>query len=478
LSSLADKLLGFPPWLALALIFALPAAEASMFVGLFFPGELIILLGGVLANQHKLPLWAVLVVGSVGAIIGDSIGYEVGRRFGDRVLARLPKRLVKPEHLDRGRDLLRRKGGRAVFIGRFTAALRALVPGLAGTSRLPYPTFLLFNVLGAVAWVSVTAVTGYAVGSSYHHAEKRLSLISFGILSLVVVWLLSRALRRSERLRTWSRRRFGWLDRLDRILVATLAVFAGAVWLVAGLTQDVVAREGVVVFDPRLLGDVIARRSAVLTPLAKITTFLGTGPVVYGLLILTGVLLWRRTRNWQPLVLAVSWLAAGQLVRLALNRSVGRPRPPAALHLVLAHGFAFPSGHTTTATIGYGLLAVLAAMLLSWGRRWFPAVAVVLAVLVGLSRVYLGVHWPTDVLGGWALGVGWLALGAAVSRIIALRRHRAGPDRGGLERPGVVERPGVLERPGVERPPGTGPRSVRRPAPRTPAPAPGPQGDS
>src|SRR4051794_7253807 len=256
MSSLADRLLAVPPWLALLLIFVIPAAEASIFVGLFFPGELIILLGGVLANQDKLPLWSVIAVGSAGAIIGDSIGYEVGRHFGDRVLARLPKRLVKPEQLDRGRDLLRRKGGRAVFLGRFTAALRALVPGLAGTSRLPYPTFLLFNVLGAVTWVTVTAVTGYIVGSSYHHAEKRLSLISFGILALVVGWLLYRALRRSVRLRAWSRRRLGVLYRLDRPLVVGLAVFAAASWLVIGLTQDVVDHDGVALSDPRLLADV------------------------------------------------------------------------------------------------------------------------------------------------------------------------------------------------------------------------------
>lgn len=430
MSGLADRLLGFPPWLALALIFALPAAEASIFIGLFFPGELIILLGGVLANQHKLPLWSVLVVGSAGAIVGDSIGYEVGRRFGDRVLARLPKRLVKPEHLDRGRELLRNKGGRAVFLGRFTAALRALVPGLAGTSRLPYPTFLLYNVLGAVSWVTATAVTGYAVGSSYHHAEKRLSLISFGILALVLGWLLYRALRRSDRLRAWSRHRLSLLHRLDRTLLVAVAVLVGAAWLVSGLTQDVVDHDGVVVDDLRLSIDVVHQRSALLTPLARLATALGTGPVVYGLLLVVGGLIWRRTGRWQPVVLAGTWLAAGQLVRLALNRSVGRPRPPADLHLVHASGFAFPSGHTTTATIGYGLLAVLLPLLFPTARRWSVPVAVVLAAAVGVSRVYLGVHWPTDVLGGWSLGIGWLALAAVSSRLLVLQHRQTYPNAG------------------------------------------------
>jgi len=424
---LADKLLGFPPWLALVLIFALPTAEASIFVGLFFPGELVILLGGVLANQHKLPLWSVIVVGSAGAVIGDSIGYEVGRHYGERVLAKLPRRLVKPEHLDRGRDLLRRKGGRAVFLGRFTAALRALVPGLAGTSRIPYPNFLAFNVAGGVAWVTFTALTGYVVGASYHSAASRLSLISFGILAFVIAWFTYRATRRSERLQAWSRRRFTWLYRLNRNLVVALTALGGAVWLFAGFIQDVVEHDGTALSDPRLLADVIDHRSAAMTPIAKVATFLGTGPVVYGLLMVLGILLWRRTGRWQPLALTLGWLAVGQLLRLTVNHAVGRPRPPDALHLVGAGGFAFPSGHTTTATLGYGLIAVLVVALFPGARRWAALAVVVLAAAVGLSRVYLGVHWPTDVFGGWALGVAWLALAAVVSIAVRLQRARRAP---------------------------------------------------
>src|SRR5450759_1279001 len=131
-SWLIEQVLGFPPWLALALIFLLPAAEASVFAGFIFPGEVVVFFGGVLANEGRLALWTVILVGSLGAIIGDSIGYEVGRHYGMRLLARLPARLVKPDHVTRAQDLIRRKGGRAIFLGRFTAALatdQVLCPG-------------------------------------------------------------------------------------------------------------------------------------------------------------------------------------------------------------------------------------------------------------------------------------------------------------------------------------------------------------
>ncbi len=427
MSHLADKLLGFPPWLALVLIFALPAAEASMFVGLFFPGELIVLLGGVLANQHKLPLWSVIVVGSAGAVIGDTIGYEVGRHYGDRVLAKLPKKLVKPEHLDRGRELLRSKGGRAVFIGRFTAALRALIPGLAGTSRLPYPTFALFNVLGGVSWVIVTALTGYAVGSSYRSAQKRLSLISFGILAVVAVAIGYQVLRRSQRANAWARRRVSWLYRLDGPLLTSLSLLVAGAWLFGGVTQDVVEHDGIALSDRRLLNAVISQRSSLLTPIAKLVTTLGTSVVLYLLLTALGLVVWRRTRRAAVPVVCLLWLVAGQSIRLAVNHAVARGRPPHSLHLVTAGSYAFPSGHTTTATIGYGLAVLLVAVLIPARRRLVAAGAVVLAVAVGLSRVYLGVHWPTDVIGGWALGIAWLALAGTAAAAVRLIRTRRSP---------------------------------------------------
>lgn len=165
MNGVVDKLILLPPALVLALVFLVPALEASAFIGFVFPGEIAVLLGGVLAQQGKVPLWLVFVLGSAGSIVGDSIGYEVGRRHGDRLLRRLPRWLVKPEHLERGKDLLRRRGGVAVFLGLFTAVLRVMIHGLAGTSRLPYRS-VVFNVAGAIAWTIETALSGTSVPTS------------------------------------------------------------------------------------------------------------------------------------------------------------------------------------------------------------------------------------------------------------------------------------------------------------------------
>jgi len=186
-TQLAKAILDLPAPVALLLIFALPALEASAFVGIVFPGEIAALLGGVLAQQGRIPLWAAISAAIAGAVVGDSIGYAVGRRFGESLLLRLPQRLLKAEHVDRSKSTINRLGGKAVFIGRFTAALRVFVPGLCGMARMPYRRFLMWNVAGGVVWAGGCVVLGYLAGSSWERLHRQLSHAGFIVLGVVVV---------------------------------------------------------------------------------------------------------------------------------------------------------------------------------------------------------------------------------------------------------------------------------------------------
>lgn len=185
--------------MALLLVFLLPALEASVFLGLIIPGEIGVLLGGVLANQHKLDLAAVLALAILGAVLGDSVGYEVGKRYGERLLAKVPDRLLDEDKLHRAEESVRRLGGKAVFVGRFTAAARALVPGLAGISRIPYVRFLAFNVAGGAIWATLFVLLGYAVGSQYKTVEHNATLVGIGLLVVIVAFFLVRRSRRAAK---------------------------------------------------------------------------------------------------------------------------------------------------------------------------------------------------------------------------------------------------------------------------------------
>lgn len=192
-------LLGLPVWLAVLAVFALPALESSAFVGFVFPGEVALVLGGVLAWQGHTPLAAVLAAGIGGAVAGDSVGYLVGRRWGRRILEGVLGRLVHRDQFDRAEAYLAERGGKAVFVGRFTAALRVLIPGLAGMSGMPYRRFAFFNITGGAAWATMSVLIGYAGGSSWEHASSLAGRIGLGVLAGVAAVLAARWLSHRRR---------------------------------------------------------------------------------------------------------------------------------------------------------------------------------------------------------------------------------------------------------------------------------------
>lgn len=211
MNALAEQVLGSPAWLVYVVVAAVVLAEDAIFVGFVVPGETLAIIGGVTASLGHTNLAAMLAVVAVAAVVGDSIGYEVGRVWGTRVLdhRRLDSRR---EQVERTRSLLRRRGGVAVFIGRWSAFLRAVVPALSGAVRMPYRTFLPWNIVGGVTWTAAVVVGGYLAGASYGRVEQWLgrgaALVIAGILVLALVgWQLRRLLLRRQLLRRQLLRR-------------------------------------------------------------------------------------------------------------------------------------------------------------------------------------------------------------------------------------------------------------------------------
>jgi membrane-associated protein len=197
LQKVVDVLLGVPPWLALLIIAGLVFGEAALFFGFVLPGETAVVYGGVLAAAGKVPVAAVLAVVIVAAVIGDSVGFEVGRKLGPR-LTEAPMLRNHTDRVAAGQEYLRRRGGRAVVMGRFTAFLRAVMPGLAGASRMEYPRFLVFNVMGGVIWGSACVLLGYFAAHSISRVTHYLGVTS-GVVATVLVLGLAWAWHRRSR---------------------------------------------------------------------------------------------------------------------------------------------------------------------------------------------------------------------------------------------------------------------------------------
>ena len=185
------------PW-GYVLLFALTLFEASAFIGLFIPGETALLLAGVVAQQGKVSLTVCIACAVVGAILGDSLGYEIGRHLGPKMRSSWMGAKVGEERWKKAHEYLRRKGGRAIFLGRFVGVLRALVPAVAGDSRMPYRTFLMWNVLGALIASPAVILAGYFAGSSYKRIESKLSYASWILAGCVVLFLIVKLVRHRQ----------------------------------------------------------------------------------------------------------------------------------------------------------------------------------------------------------------------------------------------------------------------------------------
>lgn len=503
---LTSGILGLHGFAALAVVFAMPALESSAFVGFIFPGEITVVLGGVLAFNHRVNLYAVMAAAVAGAIIGDSVGYAVGRRWGNRLLEGPLSRFIRADHAQRAKQYLAKRGGTAVFLGRFTAALRVMVPGLAGMSGVPYARFVISNVSGGTIWAITFVLLGYGAGASWRKVAKtaqNASLLLLGVIIVVLLvvggarWVAHHPERVRARLRwvgrlpgiRWVRRRFdrqlSWLARRVRPSGALgLSLTAGfLVTLLLGtgfaVLANVVAGRGVVRHvDQPVLDWLVRHRSPAFTTAMKVVTVLGSTAFVLPVVAVGGLVLVaaprlsirRRTagagaaagggteeagsgtaaagRSWgsprPALILAGAFLGAWAPSEL-MKAIVARPRPPVAVRLVVTNSWSYPSGHAAQAVAFYGCAAVLlGAATKRWSTKatiW--AGSVLMIVAVGFSRLYLGVHWLTDVLGGYALGAVWLGLPLIVIRAVSELRSRSGPSIGPSDLTVLPQLPGA-----------------------------------
>jgi len=171
MSNLIDGILNVNAILAFILVGVMVFAEDALFVGFVIPGETAAVLGGVVASRGNANVVLMAAVVVAAAILGDSAGYEIGKRFGPRLLESKPLRKQRAK-LDRAQDFLRRRGGVAVFLGRFVAFFRAVMPALAGTSHMPYPRFIAWNAAGGLVWGVAFVTLGYFAGNSYAAVAK------------------------------------------------------------------------------------------------------------------------------------------------------------------------------------------------------------------------------------------------------------------------------------------------------------------
>lgn len=426
------------PTLAGLTVFAIAMGESLAIVGLFVPGVVLMFGIGALVSTGAMDLAATLAWAFAGAVTGDGLSYWLGRRYHGQLRGRWPFR-SRPGLLNRGEAFFRRHGGKSVLLGRFVGPIRPVIPLVAGMLDMPAPRFFLVNILSALAWAPAYLLPGVIFGASLDLAAEvatRLAVVlvaavaalwlSGWLVRRVFLFLQPRAGRIIDRALAWSDRHpaLGHLTAAlvdprhpeSRALLLFAVVLVTAGWVFVWVLAEVAGGMELAALNDRVYHLAQGLRTPWADRVLVVITELGDAEVLTALLL--GVAAWLGLqRHWLALG---HWLGAGlfaALVPTLMKWAVQEPRPAAAA----VDGFSFPSGHTTASMVILGFLAVLVARELPPARRWIAYVAGGLSALaIALSRLYLGVHWFSDVLGGMALGLAWVALLG-----IAYRRHPA-----------------------------------------------------
>ena len=457
------------------LVGALAFLETGAFVGLVAPGETTVIVGGVIAGQGEISLIPLIGLVWLCCVLGDTTSFFIGRHLGRGFLLRHgPKIKVDEERLEQVESYFERHGGKTILVGRFIGLVRAVAPFVAGSSGLAFGRFLPFSIIGAGLWATLFCVLGYVFYRSLDRvtAVAGQATLAFGItVALIVGGVYAyRRLRRAENRRALA----AWFERQGRRpVLRPLAAVIGALWRVAvrplvhvaaprvrfvferltpghlGLeltTALAVAGVGFYVFvlyavilsddpgathgDRELLDVADDLHSERAVDVVQLITDLGSFVTVSALVLGTAVLLLLRRHFTEVVALVAGALLVYVAVQIA-KEGVDRPRP--ARPLDAAHNASFPSGHAAYATIWIGVALLLSGALRGLASRAaLVTLAIAIAVAIGLSRIYLRVHFWSDVAGGWGLGAGILGACAAIALIVSyIRQNESAPATSG-----------------------------------------------
>lgn len=398
-------------------LFVLALLEGVPLIGLVIPGHTAIIASGFFARLGYFNIWTVIILASIGALLGDAIGFYLGRRYGMAFVNRLrPFFFIKDSSIQKARDLLSKHTGKAVIIGRFSPMTRALMPFLVGASKTAVGRFWAYNVVGAVSWAVSAVLIGYALGEGYRVAASYLGKISLVaiLIAIIVIWGYK-----------FINMRFPIFRKYE---LFTLTFNVLSLWGLGSMIDALTDQTFRLSFDVWSNGLMTSLDQAwpLAVTVALWISYATNVWVTAGIGVAIGAYFLYR-KKWRSAVISFASVGVTALAIGIMKTLFMSARPANALMQVFSGGPSFPSGHSAMAA---ALFIVVAYLFMSGvrslaKRESLLVLGVLTVMLVGVSRLILHVHWATDVIGGWSLGVfvstGMILLVRYVGAIIVSR---------------------------------------------------------
>jgi len=388
------------------ILFLSAMIEALPVFGSFFPGHTVVLLSGLLAQMGILRLDAAIFTASVGAMIGDFLAYVIGWKYGHDFIVRYGKYFYfNQEKYNKTRQLVDEHAGKTLIIGRFNTFTRAFAPFIAGISHLKFSKFIIYNIVGGLAWAASSVFIGYIFGQSFATASKYFG--RFIIIAAVAVVLMILGYR--------------FLDKRRHIFVKYhvyyLVLNALSIYIFSKMVEDYFDKESTYRFDLWLAQNIVSIWQPGINKLMVFITDVFSPESLLIAAVLAAVYYFIK-KNYYNSVLIFVGSVGGLVWGEILKQLIGRPRPIDGL--VLESGLSFPSQHSVMALTFFSLAMFLFVKKIKNKvlRYLFIFINLFLIMLIGWSRIYLKVHYFSDVIAGFALGLFWLTFLVLIFAVI------------------------------------------------------------
>ncbi|MCX6746384.1 MAG: LssY C-terminal domain-containing protein [Candidatus Parcubacteria bacterium] len=427
------------------LVFLISFLESLAFVGIFIPGTIFNIFMGFLAGKGMFDIGDLIWFAVLGAILGDGLSFYLGKKANK--IFRPENRIFKSNYLVKGEKFFKKHGNKSIFVGRFIGPIRPIIPFVAGIFKMETKRFIFWNVLSAFAWAAFYLFLGYFFGQAWqiiaaYSSRASIFLIALAIFLVLYYLLKELILKEGKRFLLFLKSIlisiiqaitknteiinliknhpliFGFLQhRLDKknfsglpLTLFTLA-FLYIIFLFLDIIRAVIKSAPITAADIRLENLLYVFRQARLARVFTWITILGEWEFCLSLIFLISLLFWLWHKKNYILPFWVT-LAGTEIFVFLGKLALNRPRPE-DVALYLEKSASFPSGHAALAMALYGFLIYFAwRHLKSWPNKLNALFAGILIIIViGFSRLYLGLHYLSDILGGYLLALLWLIIG-------------------------------------------------------------------
>ncbi|MEI8337630.1 MAG: bifunctional DedA family/phosphatase PAP2 family protein [bacterium] len=364
--------------------------ESIPIIGFIIPGQTLLVIAAIFARLGAYNIWELIALAALGSFLGDAVGYFLGRKYSNPILQKMSK-FISQEKIDKTKDLTVKHAGKAVFVGRFNSFTRSFSPFFAGLTNISKPKFFFYAFTASVVWATSFSALGYIIGEGVTAIIPSIGkfVAIATVIALLIIYMAEKA-----------RLRGGKFTKKQIALFITSII---SLYAFAAIAQNITDHGSLSIIDQQIGALVASWRNPML--LSSLWWLGYIGPWTFTLICLVPMIVLLLLRRFRDLsFFTVSLALSGALV-VFLKAEFSRPRP--FLHFLFKESSSsFPSGHALLAVVFFGLICYEARNYLKeWQFILLCSFSSIMILLVGFSRIYFGVHWASDVIGGFCFGI-------------------------------------------------------------------------